>query len=151
MIRVHKLIATCLGIGYVPRGGGTVASAICCFVLYFICGSGCNQALLVSITGIIIAIGIWSSSKLELIWGKDNNRIVIDEVAGMCISLLFVPLHWYFVLAGFILFRFFDIIKPLYIRKLEKLTGGWGVMADDLLAGIYSNLILQCFVLSNRF
>jgi phosphatidylglycerophosphatase A len=61
----------------------------------------------------------------------------------MCISLLFLPVNWKYVLAGLVLFRFFDIRKPLLIRKLEVLPGGWGVMFDDVLAGIYSNLILQ--------
>ena len=69
--------------------------------------------------------------------------VVIDEVAGMCISLLFLPVTIKYVIAALILFRFFDIAKPLFIRKSEALPAGWGVMADDLLAGIFANLILQ--------
>jgi phosphatidylglycerophosphatase A len=64
---------------------------------------------------------------------------------------LFVPAQVKYIIAAFILFRFFDIVKPLFIRRLEKLPGGWGVMADDLLAGIYTNIILQCIVISNLF
>ena len=83
---------------------------------------------------------------MEALWGKDSYRVVIDEVAGMCLTLLFVPVRWQYVLIGLLLFRFFDIAKPLYIRKMEALDGGWGVMMDDVLAGAYSNLILQLIV-----
>jgi phosphatidylglycerophosphatase A len=99
----------------------------------------------------IILIGIWSSSKVEIVWGKDHNRVVIDEIAGMCITLLFVPFSISYIIIGFLVFRFFDILKPLYIRRLESLKGGWGVMGDDVLAGIYSNLILQIVVLTKLF
>jgi phosphatidylglycerophosphatase A len=83
---------------------------------------------------------------MERRWGKDNFRIVIDEVVGMLCTLLFVPLRWPFILTGLVLFRFFDIAKPLYIRNMEDLKGGWGVMMDDVLAGLYSNLLLQVLV-----
>jgi phosphatidylglycerophosphatase A len=88
---------------------------------------------------------------VEKNWGKDNQKVVIDEVAGMCISLLLVPLSVPYVAAGLILFRFFDITKPLYIRKAEHLPGGWGVMLDDVLAGIYTNLLLQLVYRSKLF
>jgi len=84
-------------------------------------------------------------------WGKDSSKIVIDEVAGMSASLLFVPVRWKYVITAFILFRFFDIVKPLYIRGLEKFPRGWGVMADDLLAGLYTNIIMQIVIFSNLF
>jgi phosphatidylglycerophosphatase A len=71
---------------------------------------------------------------------------VIDEVAGMCISLLWIPATPLNIFIGLVLFRFFDILKPLFIRKLEALPGGWGVMFDDVLAGIYANIILQIFI-----
>jgi len=87
-----------------------------------------------------------SADRVEEIWGKDHNRVVIDEVAGMCITLLLIPLKWQYTLIGLILFRFFDILKPFGIRKLEELPGGWGVMADDVLAGIYANVLLQLVV-----
>jgi phosphatidylglycerophosphatase A len=67
-------------------------------------------------------------------------------VAGMCITLLFIPVTWQYLLTGLVLFRFFDIVKPGYIRKSEALPAGWGVMADDILAGIYSNILLQLIV-----
>lgn len=100
---------------------------------------------------LIVILGVMSADRVEEIWGKDHGRVVIDEVAGMCITLLFVPLKWEYTLIGLILFRFFDILKPFYIRKLEVLPGGWGVMADDVLAGIYANVILQLVVALELF
>ena len=148
MEKFHQLISTCLGIGYTPKGGGTIAALVCCIVWYFAWTGGnehfWEQAL---VTVIVLVIGIWSAGKMEAKWGKDSYRIVIDEVAGMCLSLLFIPVRWQYIAIGLLLFRFFDIAKPLYIRKMEQLNGGWGVMMDDLLAGLYSNLALQVIVL----
>ena len=151
MLKVHKLIATCFGIGYIGKGGGTVAAIVCCMAWYLVqvqvAGLHFLGQLLVTL--FIIITGIWSATKLDPYWGKDNGKIVIDEVAGMCVTLLFIPVQWKYLLVGLILFRFFDIAKPLLIRKTEKLPLGWGVMLDDLLAGLYSNLLLQVVVLSN--
>jgi phosphatidylglycerophosphatase A len=99
-----------------------------------------------AITAFIIFAGVWSSGRVEPIWGKDPSRVVIDEVAGMCISLLFLPADVRYLLCAFILFRFFDILKPLFIRTLESLPGGWGIMMDDVLAGFYTNILLQAVV-----
>ena len=152
-IAIHKLIASVFGIGYIRKGGGTVASVLCCVVWYtarpaiapFDASQPSGYALVAPllITGLITTIGIWSATVVEHQWGKDSYRVVIDEIAGMCLSLLFIPIHLKSLLAGLLLFRLFDILKPLGIRRLEKLSGGWGVMLDDLLAGLYTNLLLQ--------
>jgi phosphatidylglycerophosphatase A len=143
----HKLFSTSLGIGYIGKGGGTVAAVFCCICWYF-AWAGNYPPLFISlfITAFITLLGVWSSFKVEPIWGKDPSRVVIDEVAGMCISLLFLPVKIKYVLCALILFRFFDILKPLYIRKMELLSGGWGVMLDDVLAGIYTNVLLSAVV-----
>ena len=78
-------------------------------------------------------------------WGHDAGKIVIDEVVGMWITLWLVPKSLMLYAIGFVLFRVFDILKPLGVRQSQKLPGGWGVMVDDLLAGVYANLILQLF------
>ena len=142
----HKLSATVFGIGYIGKGSGTVAAIFCSVCWYMAWAGNYPGHIAVIITALIIAIGIWSGNKVEPIWGKDHGRVVIDEVAGMCISLLFIPATLGYVLAALVLFRFFDIVKPLYITKLEALKGGWGVMFDDVLAGIYANLLLQAFI-----
>ena len=144
MSPVHRLFSTCLGIGYAPKGGGTLAAGATVVAWWLVLGGGGQhiwaEAL---VTAGVTALGVYSAGKMETQWGKDNYRIVIDEAAGMCISLCFIPVRWPYLLAGFVLFRFFDIVKPLYIRRMERLKGGWGVMMDDVLAGLYTNLLLQ--------
>ena len=140
------------GVGYIRKGGGTVAAVLCCGVWYL---AGSTQAgdpsfgIPLMITVFITALGIWSATVVERQWGKDSYRVVIDEVAGMCLTLLFIPVNVSTILVGLVLFRLFDIFKPLGIRRLEKLRGGWGVMFDDLLAGLYANLLLQGAVALN--
>jgi phosphatidylglycerophosphatase A len=151
MIRFHKLVSTVFGIGYLGKGGGTVASSICCFAWWLLPVDMHDRMLPAVITLLIISLGIWSAGAVEKIWGKDNQRIVVDEWAGMCVALLWIPLFPRYILPAFLLFRFFDIVKPLFIKRLEKLPGGWGVMFDDLLAGLYTNLLLQLVVATNFF
>lgn len=143
-----KLIASIFGIGYIRKGGGTVAAAFAVLVWWLLFRNyGTQFALQVVLTVAVTALGIWVGNVVEKDWGKDSYRVVIDEVAGMFVSVLFIPPDWKWLLAGFVLFRFFDIAKPLYIRRLEAFKGGWGVMLDDVLAGIYANIILQVIVL----
>ncbi|MFD2146419.1 phosphatidylglycerophosphatase A [Mucilaginibacter antarcticus] len=110
-----------------------------------------SPIIAILLTLAVTALGVWSGNKVEPLWGKDHSRVVIDELAGMFISLLFVPVTIPYLIAGFVLFRFFDIVKPLYIRRLEALPGGWGVMADDVLAGVYASLILQIIICLGLF
>jgi phosphatidylglycerophosphatase A len=139
---IHKTIASVLGIGYIKHGSGTIASAVCC-IFWFLLHQQNNFTGAFVFTIAVTAIGIWSAGKMENEWGHDSRRVVIDEVAGMSISLLWLPVNLNYVVAAFLLFRFFDIYKPLFINRLENLKGGWGVMLDDVLAGMYTNLILQ--------
>jgi phosphatidylglycerophosphatase A len=146
----HKIISTSLGIGYLGKGVGTFAAIATCLVWYFsLAGQYETNFIPAVFTLLITLLGIKSANEVEVLWGKDNNRVVIDEVAGMCITLLFVPVTVANVIIGLVLFRFFDISKPLGIRKLEKWPGGWGVMADDVLAGIYANIVLHLIVFLN--
>jgi phosphatidylglycerophosphatase A len=147
---LHKLISSCFGIGFL-KGGGTFAASIFSVVWYFVCRNNCSNLFLIIVVLTLTGIGIWSAGRVEKDWGKDSSKVVIDEAAGMSLSLLFLPVQWKYIIAAFILFRFFDITKPLYIRSLEKLPQGLGVMADDLLAGMYANMIMQAIVLSNLF
>lgn len=150
-MQFYKLIATGLGIGYIGKGAGTVAALATALLWYLFLSGSVDGSFAVpsGITLVIIAVGVWSADGVEALWGKDHNRVVIDEVAGMCVTLLFLPISIKYTVIGFFLFRFFDIAKPLFIRRLESLKGGWGVMADDILAGIYSNLVMQIIVLTN--
>ena len=147
---MHKLVSTCLGIGYL-KGGGTYAALVYA-VAWYQFDVGSSSIWIQSITCLLIfSLGVWSSFKVEKDWGKDSSRVVIDEVSGMSITLLFVPVTWKCVLTGFILFRFFDIVKPLFIKKLEYIPGGWGVMLDDAGAALYAHLVLSLMIACQLF
>ncbi len=142
-----RIIASIFGIGYIRKGGGTVAAAFAVLVWWLLFHNSAKDfAMQVLLTVLVTVLGIWAGNKVEPEWGKDSYRVVIDEVAGMFISVLFVPVEWKWLLTGFVLFRFFDIAKPFFIRRMEALKGGWGVMLDDVLAGIYANVVLQILI-----
>ncbi len=146
----HKIISTSLGIGYIGKGAGTYAAIFTCIIWYlFLAGQYETKLAPVLVTLLLTMQGVRSANEVEVLWGKDHNRVVIDEVAGMCITLLFIPVEIKYVALGLVLFRFFDIVQPLGIRKLEKWPGGWGVMADDVLAGIYANVVMQLIIFLN--
>jgi phosphatidylglycerophosphatase A len=133
------------GIGYIRKGSGTIAAAFGALLWYTIKGADQPYAMVI-ITFFIAGIGVWSSSEVEKVWGHDSSRVVIDEIVGMCFSLFFIPHGWGYAILALALFRFFDIVKPLFIRSLEALKSGWGVMLDDVLAGIYTNLLMHAFL-----
>ena len=147
MMKFHTLSASVLGIGYVGKGGGTLAAMVFCIIWFLLPAGYVNGNWQVLITLLITAIGVWSSNVVDSIWGKDSSKVVIDEVAGMAITLLYVPHNIVCLVMGLVAFRFFDITKPLGIRKLEKLPKGWGVMADDLLAGLYALTVIHLWIL----
>ena len=148
MIRLQKWIATAGGIGFMGKGGGSVAAAAYCVICFFIPATANPLLWQVLIILFITGIGVWSANGADRFWGHDSSKVVIDEVAGMMIALFLVPYTTRYIIAGFILFRFFDIAKPLYIKKAEKLPRGWGVMADDVLAGIYAHIILSILIVT---
>jgi phosphatidylglycerophosphatase A len=145
---VASIIATAGGIGFLRKGGGTAAAVVFCIAWYYLPMGYAWQVLLLAV---LLAAGIWSASKMETVWEHDSNRIVIDEVAGMMITLAFLPYEIEYIIIGCVLFRFFDIVKPLGIRRAEKLPRGLGVMADDVLAGIYAQVILRIIVMAKLF
>lgn len=149
-MRFYKLIATGFGVGYSKFAPGTFGALLALAIwLGYAIPLHSYPAFygFVNITNIITLalivvfgiLGIISTNKVEKIWGKDPSKVVVDEMVGVWIPLLFsVTNMWYTYIFAFLLFRFFDIYKPLGIRKLEKLDGGYGVMMDDVLAGVYS-------------
>ena len=151
MIQFHKLFASVLGIGHL-KGGGTVAAMLYCIIWYWVPETFIKTSFQFSTVFVITGLGIWSSNEVDRLWGKDSSKVVIDEVAGMAIALLLVPRNFSYTLISLIAFRFFDIVKPLGVRKLEKLPKGWGVMADDVLAGCYALAFVHCWIgLANKF
>jgi len=92
---------------------------------------------------LVLIIGAVVSTKAENDLGHDARPIVIDEVLGMGLALLLVPKKIVYYVIAFVLFRLFDIVKPFPARQAERLPGGWGVMMDDLVAGVYANVVVQ--------
>ena len=148
---LHKLFSTVFGIGYIGKGGGTIAATIVCVLWVLIPSTFLTVHFQLILTAVICAAGVWSGNVVEVLWGKDSNKVVVDEVAGMLVTLILIPITFRYVLTGLFLFRIFDIAKPLFIKKMELLPGGWGVMGDDVLAGIYAHLVLMLIVELNIY
>lgn len=128
--------------GYLPFAPGTWGSAVAAVFILFVPLPVSVQVLLA--LGVFI-VGIFAAGAAEEVTGEhDSGHIIIDELAGMLVSVLFLPQGAVWVFAAFVLFRAFDILKPYPIRQVESsLKGGTGVMMDDILAGIAANLVLQ--------
>ena len=127
--------------GRAPWAPGTVASGLTVVVLW---GLGPTPLVLAGILVVVTAVGTWAAGEAEraLGRGKDPGAIVVDEVAGMTLSLLAVPLTPAAAAVGFVLFRVFDVVKPFPANVSQRLPGGAGVMADDLIAGLYAMVLL---------
>ncbi len=145
----QKLIlffATGGGVGLIPGAPGTYGTVVGFFLYWAVIGLSPLHYLLFVLTFSIFSA--WAAGFAELSFGqKDSGKIVIDEIAGYLVTMLFVPAHFSTMVVGFIFFRLFDIWKPFPIRKIERhVKGGWGVVGDDLAAGVFANLVLQLLV-----
>lgn len=139
---VARLIATGLGSGYSPIAPGTAGSAV--GLLLFWPLSRLDATAQVAVTAAVVLAGVAAASHLARRLGiEDPGVVVIDEVAGMWVTLLFLPLTAFTAVTGFLAFRVMDVLKPYPARQLERLHGGWGIMADDLMAAVYANLLVR--------
>lgn len=126
--------------GHAPLAPGSVASALTALALGFWRPS---RPALVLVVVVVVVVGTWAAHEAErALGGKDPGAIVIDEVAGMALSMLALPLTPGVLSAGFVLFRVFDVVKPYPANALQRLPGGVGVMIDDLVAGLYALVLL---------
>jgi phosphatidylglycerophosphatase A len=143
MRRLAVFICSFGYIGFFPIAPGTVGSAagvaVYCAVRY----AGVPYIDLILIVALLVAGLIFTPSCEEDLRCIDPGPIVIDEVMGMLITLAMIPVGWGGILLGFFLFRALDVVKPYPARQLEQLHGGFGVMADDLMAAVYANLLLR--------
>jgi len=138
---VPLALATALGAGYAPVAPGTWGSAVGLLLWFALPSTPWIQALVIVA---VVAAGVWSGGVAERHFGRsDPGQVVIDEVAGMLVTLFLNPVGWRGAIAGFLLFRAADVLKPFPARRLERLHGGLGIMADDVMAGIYANLALR--------
>ena len=137
--------ATGWGSGYFPLAPGTAGALV---GLVFVVWLNASWFVLSLFSLALFALGVWSGGAASQIWKKaDPSRVVIDEIVGMMVTMIGIPVTGYFVLLGFLLFRLFDVWKPVPANYFEvRLPGGWGIMADDVMAGIYANIILHLVV-----
>ena len=143
MTRLAVFIATVGYCGYFPFAPGTVGSAAGLVVYLLVWWTG-SSIVEVGLIAVLFALGVWAGTTAERYFGGvDPGPIVVDEVVGMLITLAFIPVGWSGALAGFFIFRIYDIIKPYPAGRLEALHGGLGVMADDAMAAVYANLSLR--------
>ena len=139
---VSTVVATAFGSGYSPIAPGTAGSAV--GLLLFWPLHLLPVAAQVAAVVILFFAGVAASTRVARGVGlEDPGIVVVDEVVGMWTSLLFLPLTPVTAVAGFVLFRILDVFKPYPARQFESLPGGWGIMSDDLMAGIYANLLLR--------
>ncbi len=141
--QLAKLIASFFYVGFVPLIPGTFGS-LAAFAIYFPLRQLDDWRIYGLCVIVIVFVGVWASHRAEqdskII---DPSFVVIDEVAGQLITLFLIPFSWYALISGFVLFRILDIVKPPPARKAEDLPGGWGIMMDDVIAGVYGNIILS--------
>jgi phosphatidylglycerophosphatase A len=124
---------------FAPGTAGTVVG-----VLLYLLLAGLPPAGYLAACVLVTVIAVWTAGEAEILLGKkDPGAVVIDEIAGFLVSMILVPPAWAFIVAGFFLFRFFDVVKPWPLRRVQDLHGGPGIVLDDIGAGIYTNLALQ--------
>jgi phosphatidylglycerophosphatase A len=141
--KIVLFLATGGYLGHVPIAPGTFGSLPGLLVCFGISRIKFGYAILIALLLTGVAVGIAQQAK-ELIGGKDPSSVVIDEITGMTVTLLGIPLTPFSFILGFFFFRGFDIIKPFPIRLLDqKLPGGAGIVLDDVMAGIYGNLLIR--------
>jgi phosphatidylglycerophosphatase A len=145
--RWATLLATFFGVGLLRPGPGTWGSAATVVLWWLVAhgiASSWQPVLATLLAALAVAVGIPAATQVSRATGlKDPQFVVIDEVAGQLITLIAAPVAWQSLLLGFILFRGFDIVKPPPVRQLEHLSEGYGIVLDDVAAGLYALLVMQ--------
>ncbi|MBM3769813.1 MAG: phosphatidylglycerophosphatase A [Acidimicrobiia bacterium] len=142
---VGLALATGLGVGYVPFAPGTFGSAVGLLLWIALPTAPMVQAAVIAA---VFAVGVWSAGVTERHYrSTDPGVVVIDEVLGMLITLAIQPVGWAGAALAFLLFRAFDVLKPYPANRVERMHGGFGIMADDGVAGLYANIVLRLALL----
>lgn len=144
----RKLFATGLFTGYLPYAPGTWGSLLACIILWFAWPEQWYYQMLSILA--LYPFAVFFADKAIVYFGHDGSPIVIDEVIGQMIALFMAPHNILAYLLGFMLFRAFDIIKPQPAKKWENLRGGYGIVADDIAAGVYAAIVLQLIIVLFR-
>ncbi|MBK7938878.1 MAG: phosphatidylglycerophosphatase A [Lewinellaceae bacterium] len=141
----YKLIASGFGSGWLPLAPGTWGAAVAAVMVIPLMQLEPSVTRLI-LTVLIVVFSLICAKAVDVFageWEEDPRHVVADEMVGMWLTLVGLPLNLLNIGLGFLLFRFFDIAKPLGIRRMEAIPGGWGVVLDDVLAGVYANILLQ--------
>ena len=141
---LERLLGSGFFSGYIPIAPGTFGSLVA-LAIYLIPGFE-NPTILLTLISLFSIIGIYTGNKFEKVYGKDPAQCTIDEMVGMWITLLFIPKYIWYILIAFIIWRILDIIKPFPANIVEKIKGGWGIMLDDIVAGIYSLILVHIII-----
>ena len=155
------ILATFFGVGFFPKASGTIASIVIALIWYLVPEHVFYNSLdkvifydrflyMFAILILLTYIGAYVSKVSETKFGYDSKVIVFDEIIGYLCAVLFLPKTLMVAIYAFVLFRLFDIMKPLYINKLQSVPKGWGVMLDDVAAGFTANIILQLLFLIRK-
>ena len=156
MSGIRRMFLTCFGLGRLPVTPGTWGSLPPVIVFALMCYLGLRPELITVVMAVFVLAGSFvcvrfSDELVAQLDKKDPGQIVADEFAGQAVTFLILPAISSAIavtaIAGFLLFRVFDIIKPWPIKKMEKFPDGWGILCDDLLAGIYAMIVLNVFLL----
>lgn len=146
---ITKFIGSGFFSGYAPFATGTAGSAI--GIAFFFIPDFSNVYTLIPSTVILFIIGGLAAGKMEKVYGQDPGIVTVDEIVGMWLSLWFIPFSYLNLALAFILFRILDILKPYPAGEFDKRSGGWNIMLDDVIAGLYTNIIIQVSFRINIF
>jgi len=136
------ILSSWFGTGLIPRMPGTAGTLAAIPMVIVMNRLGLFFGAIFLVISIVAAV--WSSGVTEKLLGRDDpSEVVIDEVAGFMVTIYLLPLSWVSIPLGFIMFRFFDILKPFPIKRIERIGGGTGIVLDDLVAGVYANLSIN--------
>jgi phosphatidylglycerophosphatase A len=142
---IEKLLGSALYTGYVPVASGTFGSMVA-LLIYWIPGFE-NPFIIIPAIVFFTLYGIYIGNKFDAVYGKDPAEYTLDEVLGQWIALLFLPKTFIISLIAFFSWRLFDIVKPYPARRLEALPGGLGIIADDIVASVYSLIFVHIILL----
>jgi len=146
--RLAAFIASTAFIGYAPLAPGTAGALAAAAVYWWLVPGGWWPAAVGVAT---TAAGVWAAGEAERAWGgKDPRRICWDEFASLFVAVAFLPKTWVYLAAAFLALRFYAVVKPFPAGRAQRLPGGWGIMADDVVAGVYANVTVQLMRIISR-
>jgi phosphatidylglycerophosphatase A len=140
--RLAAFVASVAYLGYSPFAPGTVGTLGALAVYWWLLPT--DPLVIIAVAAAAAAAGVWAGGVAEKIWDrKDPGRVCVDEFAAYFVAVAFLPKTLAYAVFAFVLFRAFDVVKPFPAGRAQRLPGGWGIMADDAVAAVYTNLILQ--------